>query len=56
MLWVNDFLLGVFFGVGIKLIDFKIEIGCIWDGDFMCFVVVDEISLDLCCLWDVKIG
>jgi phosphoribosylaminoimidazole-succinocarboxamide synthase len=31
---VNDFLSGVMMGVGIKLVDFKIEIGRIWDGDF----------------------
>ena len=41
---VNDFLSGVFFGVGIKLVDFKIEIGRIWDGDFMRLIVADEIS------------
>jgi len=29
---VNDFLSGVMFGVGIKLIDFKIEIGRVWDN------------------------
>ena len=53
---VNDFLSGVFFGVGIKLIDFKIEIGRIWDGDFMRLIVADEISPDSCRLWDVKTG
>ncbi|MRX50089.1 phosphoribosylaminoimidazolesuccinocarboxamide synthase [Paracoccus sp. S-4012] len=51
---VNDFLSGVFYGVGIKLIDFKIEIGRIWDGDFMRLVVADEISPDSCRLWDMK--
>ena len=53
---VNDFLSGVFYGVGIKLIDFKIEIGRIWDGDFMRLIVADEISPDSCRLWDVKTG
>lgn len=51
---VNDFLSGVFYGVGIKLVDFKIEIGRIWDGDFMRLIVADEISPDSCRLWDVK--
>ena len=51
---VNDFLSGVFYGVGIKLVDFKIEIGRIWDGDFMRLVVADEISPDSCRLWDMK--
>ncbi|MDH5528777.1 MAG: phosphoribosylaminoimidazolesuccinocarboxamide synthase, partial [Paracoccaceae bacterium] len=41
-------------GVGIKLIDFKIEIGRIWDGDFMRLIVADEISPDSCRLWDIK--
>jgi len=53
---VNDFLSGVFYGVGIKLVDFKIEIGRIWDGDFMRLVVADEISPDSCRLWDAKTG
>ena len=53
---VNDFLSGVFYGVGIKLVDFKIEIGRIWDGDFMRLVVADEISPDSCRLWDMKTG
>ncbi|MER5172149.1 phosphoribosylaminoimidazolesuccinocarboxamide synthase [Thioclava sp. GXIMD2076] len=53
---VNDFLSGIFFGVGIKLVDFKIEIGRIWEGDFMRLIVADEISPDSCRLWDVKTG
>ena len=53
---VNDFLSGIFYGVGIKLIDFKIEIGRIWEGDFMRLIVADEISPDSCRLWDVKSG
>lgn len=53
---VNDFLSGVMFGVGIKLIDFKIEIGRIWDNDFPRLVVADEISPDSCRLWDIDSG
>jgi phosphoribosylaminoimidazole-succinocarboxamide synthase len=53
---VNDFLAGVFHGVGIKLVDFKIEIGRIWDNDFARLVVADEISPDSCRLWDVETG
>jgi phosphoribosylaminoimidazole-succinocarboxamide synthase len=53
---VNDFLSGVMIGVGIRLVDFKIEIGRIWDGDFMRLVVADEISPDSCRLWDLKTG
>ena len=53
---VNDFLSGVMRGVGIRLIDFKIEIGRIWDGDYMRLIVADEISPDSCRLWDAKTG
>ncbi len=51
---VNDFLSGVMMGVGIKLVDFKIEIGRVWDNDFQRLVVADEISPDSCRLWDAK--
>jgi phosphoribosylaminoimidazole-succinocarboxamide synthase len=53
---VNDFLSGLFLGVGIRLVDFKIEIGRIWDGDYMRLIVADEISPDSCRLWDVQTG
>ncbi|RDC73486.1 phosphoribosylaminoimidazolesuccinocarboxamide synthase [Rhodovulum sp. 12E13] len=53
---VNDFLSGALLGVGIRLIDFKIEIGRIWEGDYMRLVVADEISPDSCRLWDIKTG
>ena len=53
---VNDFLSGVMMAVGIRLVDFKIEIGRIWDGDYMRLVVADEISPDSCRLWDVETG
>ena len=53
---VNDFLSGVMYGVGIKLVDFKIEIGRIYEGDFMRLIVADEISPDSCRLWDIETG
>jgi len=53
---VNDFLSGVMYGVGIKLIDFKIEIGRVWENDFMRLIVADEISPDSCRLWDIESG
>ena len=31
---VNDFMSGVMFAVGIRLVDFKIEVGRVYDGDF----------------------
>ncbi|MEM7242707.1 MAG: phosphoribosylaminoimidazolesuccinocarboxamide synthase [Pseudomonadota bacterium] len=52
---VNDYLSGLMYGVGIKLIDFKIEIGRLFEDDnMMRLVVADEISPDSCRLWDVK--
>ena len=30
---INDFLSGLFLGIGIKLVDFKLEFGRLWDGD-----------------------
>jgi phosphoribosylaminoimidazole-succinocarboxamide synthase len=53
---VNDFLSGLMLGVGLKLVDFKIECGRIWDGDFQRVIVADEISPDSCRLWDTRTG
>ena len=51
---VNDFLSGVMMGVGVRLADFQIEVGRIWEGDYMRLIVADEISPDSCRLWDVR--
>jgi phosphoribosylaminoimidazole-succinocarboxamide synthase len=51
---VNDFLSGLFLGVGIRLIDFKMECGRLWENDMMRIVVADEISPDSCRLWDIN--
>ena len=51
---VNDFLTGLFLGVGITLVDFKLEFGRLWDEDEMQIVLADEISPDNCRLWDSK--
>ena len=51
---VNDFLCGLFLGVGIRLVDFKMECGRLWENDLMRIVVADEISPDSCRLWDIK--
>jgi phosphoribosylaminoimidazole-succinocarboxamide synthase len=45
---------GLFLGVGIRLVDFKMECGRLWEGDMMRIVVADEISPDSCRLWDIK--
>ena len=51
---VNDFMSGVMMGVGIRLADFRLEVGRIWEGDFMRLIVADEISPDSCRLWDMR--
>ncbi|RBI75203.1 phosphoribosylaminoimidazolesuccinocarboxamide synthase [Roseovarius sp. TE539] len=53
---VNDFMSGIMYGVGIRLVDFKIEIGRVYDGDFQRLIVADEISPDSCRLWDIATG
>lgn len=53
---VNDFMSGVMMAVGIRLVDFKIEIGRVYDGDFMRLIIADEISPDSCRLWDIETG
>ncbi|NQV45258.1 MAG: phosphoribosylaminoimidazolesuccinocarboxamide synthase [Rhodospirillales bacterium] len=51
---INDFLTGLFLGIGLKLIDFKLEFGRLWEDEQMRIVLADEISPDSCRLWDVK--
>ena len=50
---INDFLSGLFRGVGLRLVDFKLEFGRLWEEDEMRIVLADEISPDSCRLWDV---
>jgi phosphoribosylaminoimidazole-succinocarboxamide synthase len=51
---VNDFLSGLFVGIGIRLIDFKLEFGRLYDKGEARIVLADEISPDNCRLWDSK--
>ena len=51
---INDFLTGLFLGVGLRLIDFKLEFGRLWEEEEMRIVLADEISPDSCRLWDVE--
>ncbi len=53
---VNDFLTGLFLGVGITLVDFKVEFGRFYENEEMRIVLADEISPDNCRLWDAKTG
>jgi len=47
---INDFMQGMFRGIGIKLVDFKLEFGTV-NGQI---ILADEISPDTCRLWDIK--
>lgn len=52
----NDFLCGLFRGIGIKLVDFKIEFGRQIKDDMIQILLADEISPDSCRLWDADTG
>jgi phosphoribosylaminoimidazole-succinocarboxamide synthase len=51
---INDFLSGIFTGIGLRLIDFKVEFGRLWEDEDMRIVLADEISPDNCRLWDAR--
>ena len=53
---INDLLQGIFSSIGIKLIDFKIEYGRIWNNirELNEIILADEISPDTCRLWDMR--
>ena len=54
LLRINDFLIGLFRGVGIKLVDFKVEFGKVRNSSRNEIILADEISPDTCRLWDAK--
>ena len=49
---INDFLVGMFRGIGIKLVDFKVEFGRLKNNNKNEIILADEISPDTCRLWD----
>jgi phosphoribosylaminoimidazole-succinocarboxamide synthase len=51
---INDYMSGLFLGIGLKLVDFKLEFGRLWEREDMRIVLADEISPDNCRLWDVR--
>ncbi len=51
---INDFLNGLFHGIGVRLIDLSLEFGRLWDDEDMQIVLAGEISPDCCRLWDLK--
>lgn len=50
---INDFLSGLFHGIGIRLLDFKCEFGRLYEDEMMRIVLADELSPDCCRLWDI---
>ena len=54
LLRINDFMVGMFRGVSIKLVDFKVEFGRIKNNGKTDILLADEISPDTCRLWDNK--
>ena len=53
---INDFLVGLFAAIDIRLVDFKLEFGRLFDGDYSRVILADEISPDGCRLWDMATG
>lgn len=53
---INDYLSGLFAGVGIRLVDFKLEFGRSFENEREQLILADEISPDNCRLWDIKTG
>ena len=55
---INDFLTGLFLGIGVRLIDFKLEFGRFYHdqdaADDNVIMLADEISPDNCRLWDAQ--
>ena len=55
---INDFLTGLFLGIGVRLIDFKLEFGRSYHdqgaADNNVIMLADEISPDNCRLWDAQ--
>ncbi len=58
MAWrINDYLNGLFSGIGLKLVDFKLEFGRLWGANGELYIVLaDEICPDTCRLWDAETG
>ncbi|WP_041796030.1 phosphoribosylaminoimidazolesuccinocarboxamide synthase [Pararhodospirillum photometricum] len=54
---INDYLSGLFLGVQLRLVDFKLEFGRFYHEDEdVQIILADEISPDNCRLWDMTSG
>ena len=56
MTWrINDYMSGLFAGIGLKLVDFKLEFGRMYGEHGEVYIVLaDELSPDNCRLWDAQ--
>lgn len=54
---INDYLNGLFAGIGLRLVDFKLEFGRVF-GEYgeVYLLLADEVSPDNCRLWDAETG
>lgn len=50
----NDFLSGLFLGTGLRLVDFRVEFGRMWEDEQTRLLLADELSPDNCRLWDLQ--
>lgn len=56
---VNDFLSGQFYALGLRLLNFSLEFGRVYEGEFFDdsqIVIIDEISPDTCAILDLNSG
>ncbi|NJO55247.1 MAG: phosphoribosylaminoimidazolesuccinocarboxamide synthase [Rhodospirillales bacterium] len=51
---INDFLSGLFLGIGMRLMHVKVEFGRLWEDEQVRIVLADEICPDSCRLWDIR--
>lgn len=51
---VHDFLSGLFAGIGIRLVECRLEFGRVFEGEDFIIMLADEISPDNCRLWDIE--
>lgn len=51
---IYDFLSGLFFGIGIRLVECRLEFGRVFTGEESIVMLTDEISPDTCKLWHIN--
>lgn len=51
---IHDYLSGIFAGIGIRLVECKLEFGRVFNGEEFFMMLADEITPDNCRLWDIN--